>query len=122
MKVEGNSVLSFLGNSKLKQPEELIQAKAALGISEDKKIILGKIHTETVQVDLSDEGLSAAEKLQYLRKAVQEMPDSGARDYEALMWLREVFPKVQMDPVGTLYQEMRELRYGFLELRHWRIQ
>lgn len=53
----------------------------------------------SVKVDISKEGLEA------LRKEVQAMP--GAINWEKEMRFREILPKLQMDPAGTHYTEMR---------------
>lgn len=52
----------------------------------------------SVKLDISKEGMEA------LRKEVQAMP--GHIDFEKQKKLREILPKLQMDPVGAHYQEM----------------
>lgn len=116
MKVENNSSFTFLGNTNIKKQEEMQLVKDVIPQLQNKNITLGKIDTETVKIDLSDEGLSAAEKQQYLRKAVQEMPDSSAINVEEMMQIREILPKLQMDPVYSHYEEMRGIRYEFYEM------
>ena len=113
MKIDSGSGFSYLGHLQAKKPEEMQLFREVF--PQEKPIELGKIDTETVKVDLSDEGLTAAEKIEYLRKAVQEMPDSGAINVEEMMKIREILPKLQMDPVNSHYEEMRDMRYAFFE-------
>ena len=80
---------SFVGNTKVSDKQ--IQVKEAVPELQDKEIFL--------KVDISKEGLAA------LRKSVQEMP--GHIDFEKEMQFREILPKLQMDPAGSLYSEMR---------------
>ena len=115
MKVEGTNSFFFGENAKILQQEEMKAVAEVFPELQEKNVKLGKIDTETVKVDLSEEGLSAAEKIQYLRKAVQEMPDSGAVNFQELMELREILPKVQMDPVHAHFEGIRDVRYGFLD-------
>ena len=79
---------SFVGNTKVSDKQ--IQAKEAVPELQDKDIC--------IKVDISKEGLAK------LRKSVQEMP--GYIDFEKEMRFREILPKLQMDPVGSLYSEM----------------
>ena len=52
----------------------------------------------SVKLDISKEGMEA------LRKEVQAMP--GHIDFEKQKKLREILPKLQMDPVGAHYEKM----------------
>ena len=79
---------SFVGNTKVSDKQ--IQVKEAVPELQDKDIC--------IKVDISKEGLAK------LRKSVQEMP--GHIDFEKEMRFREILPKLQMDPVGSLYSEM----------------
>ena len=79
---------SFVGNTKVSDKQ--IQVKEAVPELRDKEIFL--------KVDISKEGLTE------LRKSVQEMPEHI--DFEKDMRFREILPKLQMDPVGSLYGEM----------------
>ncbi|MBE5853582.1 MAG: hypothetical protein E7299_11660 [Lachnospiraceae bacterium] len=114
MRIDNTNSFFFGENVKLLQQEEMKTVAEVFPEFQGKQVKLGKIDTETVKVDLSEEGLSSVEKIQYLRKAVQEMPDSGAVNFQELMELKEILPKVQMDPVYSHFEKIRDSRYGFL--------
>ncbi len=89
MNIQKVGEFSFTGN--LKVADKQVQVKEAVSELQDKDIC--------IKVDISREGLEA------LRKNVQEMP--GHIDFEKEMRFREILPKLQMDPVGSIYGEMR---------------
>ena len=81
-----------------------VAVKEAMPELKDKDIV--------IKVDISKEGLEA------LRKQVQEMP--GRIDFEKEMRFREILPKLQMDPAGTLYEDMRSTWQDDLdEIKEW---
>ncbi len=88
MNVQKTGSFSFIGNANIQNEHVMIKEKVKE--LQDKEIAL--------KVDISKEGLAA------LRKSVQEMP--GHIDFEKEMKFREILPKLQMDPAGTLYSEM----------------
>lgn len=88
MNVTNINVFSFEGN--LKVLNDLVRVKDVTPQLQDKEI--------SVKIDISKEGMEA------LRKEVQAMP--GHIDFEKQKKLREILPKLQMDPVGAHYQEM----------------
>lgn len=89
MNIQKVGDFSFTGNMKV--CDKPVQVKEASSELQDKEI--------SIKVDISKEGLEA------LRKKVQEMP--GHIDFEKEMQFREILPKLQMDPAGSLYSEMR---------------
>lgn len=89
MNIQKVGDFSFAGNMKV--CDKPVQVKDAVSALHDKDI--------RIKVDISKEGLTA------LRKKVQEMP--GHIDFEKEMRFREILPKLQMDPAGSLYSEMR---------------
>lgn len=89
MNIQKVGDFSFTGNMKV--CDKPVQVKEAISELQDKEI--------SIKVDISKEGLEA------LRKKVQEMP--GHIDFEKEMQFREILPKLQMDPAGSLYSEMR---------------
>lgn len=88
MNVTNVNGFSFEGN--LKVLNDPVRVKDVTPQLQDKEI--------SVKLDISKEGMEA------LRKEVQAMP--GHVDFEKQKKLREILPKLQMDPVGTHYQEM----------------
>ena len=88
MNVTSINGFSFEGN--LKVLNDPVRIKDVTPQLQDKEI--------SVKLDISKEGMEA------LRKEVQAMP--GHVDFEKQKKLREILPKLQMDPVGTHYQEM----------------
>lgn len=94
MNIQKVGEFSFVGNAKVygtQAAERPVLVKEAVPELQDKDIV--------IKVDISKEGLEA------LRKLVQEMP--GRIDFEKEMRFREILPKLQMDPAGTLYGDMR---------------
>lgn len=88
MNVTNINGFSFEGN--LKVLNDLIRVKDVTPQLQDKEI--------SVKLDISKEGMEA------LRKEVQAMP--GHIDFEKQKKLREILPKLQMDPVGAHYEKM----------------
>lgn len=88
MNVTNINGFSFEGN--LKVQNDPIRVKDITPQLQDKEI--------SVKLDLSKEGMEA------LRKEVQAMP--GHIDFEKQKKLREILPKLQMDPVGSHYEKM----------------
>lgn len=89
MNIQKVGDFSFIGNAKVSNEKLLV--KEAVPELQDKEI--------SVKVDISKEGMEA------LHKQVQEMP--GHIDFEKQMRIREILPKVEMDPAGSLYSDMR---------------
>ena len=111
MNIQKTTEFTFFGNnSPIKQSGDLQRIKDTVSVLQGKEITEIKIPDSAATLDISEEGASRAELLQQLRKAVQEMPDSGAIDYEEMMRMREILPKLQMDPAGSHYQEMLQIR------------
>ena len=97
MNIQKVGDFSFAGNMRV--CDKPVKVKETISELQDKQI--------SVKVDISKEGLDALrpkEGLAKLRKSVQEMP--GHIDFEKEMRFREILPKLQMDPVGSLYSEM----------------
>ncbi len=90
MNIQKVGAFSFTGS--LKVCDKPVQVKETVSELQDKEI--------SVAVDISKEGLAA------LRQKVQEMP--GHFDFEKEMRFREILPKLQMDPAGELYYQMRD--------------
>lgn len=88
MNVTNINGFSFEGN--LKVLNDPVRVKDVVPQLQDKEI--------SVKIDISKEGMEA------LRKEVQAMP--GHIDFEKQKKLREILPKVQMDPVGAHYEKM----------------
>ena len=88
MNIKKVGEFSFTGN--LRVADKQVQVKEAVQELQDKEIFL--------KVDISKEGMEA------LRKEVQAMP--GHIDFEKQKKLREILPKLQMDPVGAHYEKM----------------
>lgn len=88
MNVTNINVFSFEGN--LKVLNDPVRIKDVTPQLQDKEI--------SVKIDISKEGMEA------LRKEVQAMP--GHIDFEKQKKLREILPKLQMDPVGAHYEKM----------------
>ena len=88
MNVTNINGFSFEGN--LKFLNEPVRVKDVTPQLQDKEI--------SVKIDISKEGMEA------LRKEVQAMP--GHIDFEKQKKLREILPKLQMDPVGEHYEKM----------------
>ena len=88
MNIQKVGDFSFAGNTRV--CDKPVKVKETISELQDKQI--------SVKVDISKEGLDA------LRQKVQEMPEYI--DFEKEMRFREILPKLQMDPVGSLYGEM----------------
>ena len=88
MNVTNINVFSFEGNLKVQNAP--VRVKDITPQLQDKEI--------SVKIDISKEGMEA------LRKEVQAMP--GHIDFEKQKKLREILPKLQMDPVGAHYEKM----------------
>ena len=88
MNVTNVNGFSFEGN--LKVLNNPVRIKDVTPQLQDKEI--------SVKIDISKEGMEA------LRKEVQAMP--GYIDFEKQKKLREILPKLQMDPVGAHYEKM----------------
>ena len=88
MNIQKVGDFSFAGNMRV--CDKPVKVKETISELQDKQI--------SVKVDISKEGLDA------LRQKVQEMP--GYIDFEKEMRFREILPKLQMDPAGSLYSEM----------------
>lgn len=71
------------------------------------KEVIPQLQNVEVKVDISKEGMEA------LRKQVQEMP--GAIDVKENLRMREILPKLQIDPTGTHYWKMAEYEGELLE-------
>ena len=88
MNVTNINGFSFEGNLKVQNAP--VRVKDITPQLQDKEI--------SVKIDISKEGMEA------LRKEVQAMP--GHIDFEKQKKLREMLPKLQMDPVGAHYEKM----------------
>lgn len=88
MNVTNMNGFSFEGNLKVQNAP--VRVKDITPQLQDKEI--------SVKIDISKEGMEA------LRKEVQAMP--GHIDFEKQKKLREMLPKLQMDPVGAHYEKM----------------
>lgn len=88
MNVTNINGFSFEGNLKVQNAP--IRVKDITPQLQDKEI--------SIKLDISKEGMEA------LRKEVQAMP--GHIDFEKQKKLREILPKLQMDPVGAHYEKM----------------
>ena len=94
MNIQKVGEFSFVGNEKVYGTQDA-----------DKPVLIKEVRPElqdkeiAVKVDISKEGMDA------LRKQVQGMP--GHIDFEKEMKFREILPKLQMDPAGDLYGQMR---------------
>ena len=88
MNIQKVGDFSFAGNMRV--CDKPVKVKETISELQDKQI--------SVKVDISKEGLDA------LRQKVQEMPEHI--DFEKEMRFREILPKLQMDPAGSLYSEM----------------
>lgn len=116
MNIQKGGEFSFIGNPKVygeqvsgkeavSEINKSVSVKEAVPELQDKDIV--------VKVDISKEGLAA------LRKQVQEMP--GQIDFEKEMRFREILPKLQMDPAGMLYENMRSTWQEDLdEIKEWK--
>lgn len=88
MNVTNINGFSFEGNLKIQN--DPVRVKDVSPQLQDKQI--------SVKLDISKEGMEA------LRKEVQAMP--GHIDFEKQKKLREILPKLQMDPIGAHYEKM----------------